>query len=417
MKHFQFLYHIVFIMLFVGLAEAQSPGDPAIELTLSDAIERSLANHYSPQIQMAAIEQARGQRKSAGVLPNPVLSYYREDLSLGGLESGEWIVSGQLPLNFLWERWSAVSAASARIEVEKAQLSDVERILTFEAKRAFVEYIHTQQIHEAWQRGTGILEEVSEASKARLTEGDVSGYEHQRIVLELQRYEKYTADAAVQWSSKREYLAYLIDPKEQHQNFEAVAPQAISLSAISLDDISATAIANRPDLKATQSIIQNSQAILSAAKWQGLPATSLSIGYKEQRDKFGGPVIQLNVGIPLFDRNQGRIQETKAAMQSQVLQSKLSKKQVLLEVRNAYNRFQIYRERYQETSQGKLISPERLLQVARISYQEGETPLIQLLDAVRAYVETLQIQQDLRLQYHLGLYELEKVAATSLIKH
>lgn len=415
MKHIKFLYQIALIILCMGPVGAQNPGDTVMVLTLTDAIERSLANHFLPQIQLTAIEEARGQRKSAGMLPNPVLSYYRENLSFGGLETGEWIISGQLPFNFLWERWSAVSAASARIDAEEARFSDVQRILTFEVKKAFVEYRHAQKIYQAWQRAKSILQEVNAASKARFAEGDVSGYEHQRISLELQRYEKRTADAAAEWSYKRGYLAYLIDPEQQHHDFEAIAPTT-TLPTISFDEISSIALANRPDLKAARLTAQSNRATLTAVKWQGLPETSLSIGYKEQRDKFGGPVIQLNVGIPLFDRNQGQIQEKKAAMQSQVLQSELLKKQVLLEVRNAYDRFQIYRRQYHKFEQ-EGFSPERVLQIAKSSYHEGETPLIQLLDAVQAYVETLHVQQDLLLQFYSSFYELEKIIAFPLAEY
>lgn len=413
MKHVHFIFLVAVILMIGGLIHAQNAGDSATTLTLSDAIERSLANDYLPRIQRSQIERARGQRKSAGLIPNPVLSYYREDWTLNGAEAGEWIISGQLPLNFMWERWPAVSAASARVDAEEARLSDVQRLLTHKTKKAFVEYDHTRNMYDAWREGVVILEKISRASAARLDEGDVSGYEHRRIALELERFEKQAADAAVDRSDRLGNLAFLIN---QLHDFDIVSPRTISLPVVSRDDILAAALQNRPDLQAELALVQGNEALLSAEKWRGLPDASLLLGYKEQRDEFGGTVMQLNLGIPLFDRNQGRIQETKALIKGQTLRSESLKKQVLLEVNNAFERYQIYRQQYLKVEQDT-IDPVKLLQIARNAYQEGETSLIQLIDAVRAFVETQQSRQELRLQVFLSLFELEKVAAISLAEY
>ncbi|MCB0260747.1 MAG: hypothetical protein KDE62_13660, partial [Calditrichaeota bacterium] len=138
MKRIQRCLCIVMGLLLPYLAHAQNLNKTATPLTISDAIEKTLLNHYTPQIQKTAIEQARGQRKSAGSLPNPILSYYREDLRFAGQETGEWILSGQLPLNFLWERWPAVSTASAFVEAEEARVRDVERTLIFNISKNFI---------------------------------------------------------------------------------------------------------------------------------------------------------------------------------------------------------------------------------------------------------------------------------------
>lgn len=416
MKHIQ--YHLWFMvwLAFVCPTHAQNLNDAATPLTISEAVEQSLLNHYSPQIQKAAIEQARGQRTSAGRLPNPMLSYYQEDLRFAGQETGEWILSGQLPLNFLWERWPAVSTAAAFVEAEEARLRDVESTLIFTVRKTFIEYAHAQRIYAGWQRGIRILEEVNQTSRARLNEGDISGYEYQRIVLEILRYEKTAAEAEIHWAVKRSELAYLLNPDAPDRDIEIVYPDRAILPAITLEDISAAALENRPDLKADLALLRSRQAALSEAKWQRLPEISLGAGYKEQRDHFSGAVVQLNVGIPLFDRNQGQIQGAKAVAQGQQLQYEASKKQALLEVRNAFERMQIYGKQYRQHELAGAAAPDQLLRMARISYQEGETTLIQLLDAVRTYVETLQIQEDLLMQYLLSIYDLERVSGMSLLE-
>jgi cobalt-zinc-cadmium efflux system outer membrane protein len=166
---------------------------------------------------------------------------------------------------------------------------------------------------------------------------------------------------------------------------------------------------NRPDLQAARAISRSKQAALNAAKWQQLPAAGISAGYKKQVDAFKGAVIQLNLGFPLFDRNQGEVRSARAFFEQQTLATELLEKQVALEVRQAYDRHRLYRELLEAHTAEQ---PESVLQIAQFSYAEGEMPLIELLDGVRAYGEAFQTRFDLLLQYQLSIFELEKAAAT-----
>jgi cobalt-zinc-cadmium efflux system outer membrane protein len=180
---------------------------------------------------------------------------------------------------------------------------------------------------------------------------------------------------------------------------------------VNLEKLLAHAMQNRPDLQAARAVSLSKQAALSAAKWQRLPAASVSAGYKKQVDDFKGAVIQVNLGFPLFDRNQGEVRSARAAHEQQITATDLLEKQAALEVRQAYDRYRLYRELL-EARTGE--QPESLLQIAQFSYAEGEMQLIELLDGVRAYSEAFQTRFDLLLNYQLSIFELEKAAATSM---
>jgi len=138
LKHTPFAVRLLLVSAASLFGAARGP--EAQPLTLNQAIQRTLERHPALQIQRRAIEEAQGQRTAAGLLPNPALSYSREDLRLGGREGGEWILSAGLPLNFLWERQPGVDAASARVEAEQFALANEQRLIRFEAQKAFVEH-------------------------------------------------------------------------------------------------------------------------------------------------------------------------------------------------------------------------------------------------------------------------------------
>lgn len=414
MKHIQLVACLLF---FLGFSIAAIPQEmkPVQPLTLRQAVERALANYPAVQIQRYAIEQALGQKTTASVLPNPVLSYYREDLKLGGLKGGEEIFSAGLPLNFLWNRWSQVNAANAHVEAENISLANVQRLVKFEVQKAFVECYYAAQSYQAWQKAGKVFQQAATVGKIRLTDGDISGYEQQRIALEQQRYQKAASEAQAEFINSRRRLAFLLDPAQSEARFDPTDDFPSPTPEINLEKLLAQAMQNRPDLQAARATLRSTQASLRAAKWQRLPAVSVSGGYKKEVSNFKGAVIQVNLGFPLFDRNQGEVRSARAAREQQTLTTELLEKQVALEVRQAYGRYRLYRELVDQVLQANSQPPDQVLQIAQFSYAEGEMSLVELLDGVRAYSEAFQTQYDLLLKYQLSIFELEKAAAASII--
>lgn|GEM_PF-1027227 len=428
MKHIQPVACLFFLLGFSIVAIPQEM-KPAQTLTLQQAVERALANYPALQIQRYEIEQALGQKTTTGLLPNPVLSYYKEDLDLGGQKGGEEIFSAGLPLDFLWNRWSQVNAAGAQVEASNLALANVQRLVTFEVRKAFIECYYSGQSYEAWQKAAAVFKQAATTGKIRLTDGDISGYEQQRIALEQQRYQKAAGEAQVEFINSRRRLAFLLNPTQSEMQFEPISVKSdfrnddfqdktiegesptSPMPEINLEKLLAHALQNRPDLQAARAISRSKQAALSAAKWQRLPTASVSAGYKKQVDDFKGAVIQVNLGFPLFDRNQGEVRSTRAAHEQQVTATELLEKQAALEVRQAYDRYRLYRELL-EAQIGEQPRPAGVLQIAQYSYAEGEMSLIELLDGVRAYSEAFQTHFDLLLKYQLSIFELEKAAAT-----
>jgi cobalt-zinc-cadmium efflux system outer membrane protein len=273
LKHTPFVIRLFLASAAALLGVTREP--EAQPLTLSQAIARALDRSPTLQIQRRAIEEAQGQRTAAGLLPNPAISYSREDLRLGGRKGGEWILSAGLPLNALWERRPRVDAASERVEAEQFALADAQRLIRFETQKAFVESHYADQSHQAWQRATAAFQKAAEASRARLTEGDVAGYDQQRIALEHLRYRKAEAEAQAELLNSRRQLAFLLDPAQTEISVETTAEFPTRTTEIPLERLLAQALQNRPDLKSARAALRNRQATLSAAQRERLPAASL----------------------------------------------------------------------------------------------------------------------------------------------
>lgn len=405
----KYILSVFCLLLLFGVSPKGVGAEP---LTLEQAVKRALANYPTLQIQRHAIEEMEGHKTTSGLLPNPVISYYREDLSLGGQETGEWIMDASLPLDFLWTRWSKVNAVGAQINAETARLTYIQNTVTFEVQKAFVEYYYAIRAYQAWQKATDLFHQASRTGGIRHREGDISGYEQQRIALETLRYQKNEAEAEVKLINSRSRLAFLTDPKQSNMKLETIAEFPSSIPDATFEELLVHARRNRQDLQVVRAVQRVRQAELDAARRQGLPKTSVSLGYKKQVDGFKGAVVQVNLGLPLFNRNQGQVRSARAGIKQQNLSVSLLEKQVEQDLREAHNRYRLYRNQLEIFEKANVASIDAMLDIARFSYTEGEMSLVELLDGVRAYTEAFQTKYDLLLKYQLSIFQLEKATAT-----
>lgn len=335
MKRIPIMVYALFLGALVLRGWAQEINPNSVALTLQEAVKSALRNYTAIAIQQKAIDRAQGLKSAAGLLPNPSLTYYRENLSLNGVDGGEWIISGSLPLNFLWTRWSKVSAASNQVEAEQLLLADVRRQIKFEVQKAYVETHFAEQNVQAWQKAAAVFDRAAKASFARFKDGDLSGYDQQRIALEHLRYQKAAAEAQIRLKSSRGQLTFLLDPDQTELRIQTSADFPASAGEISQDRLFGLAMENRPDLQAAKAALRSRESSFNANKLLALPDITAILGYKEEADNFKGSVIQINFSVPIFDRNQGGIQSARADFDRQILATRLLEKRVALEVKQA----------------------------------------------------------------------------------
>lgn len=372
MKRIPIMVYALFLGALVLRGRAQEINPNSVALTLQEAVKSALRNYTAIAIQQKAIDRAQGLKSAAGLLPNPSLTYYRENLSLNGVDGGEWIISGSLPLNFLWTRWSKVSAASNQVEAEQLLLADVRRQIKFEVQKAYVETHFAEQNVQAWQKAAAVFDRAAKASFARFKDGDLSGYDQQRIALEHLRYQKAAAEAQIRLKSSRGQLTFLLDPDQTELRIQTSADFPASAGEISQDRLFGLAMENRPDLQAAKAALRSRESSFNANKLLALPDITAILGYKEEADNFKGSVIQINFSVPIFDRNQGGIQSARADFDRQILATRLLEKRVALEVKQAYEIYLLYRKQVEQYLKQHYRSPEEFLETAVFSYNEGE---------------------------------------------
>lgn len=414
MKVKQQICSYILIIGFFVIVPNQKVYSQSQTMTMREAVDRALTTHPEMKIQKFAIENAIGLHKNASLVPNPVFSYYREDLSLNGKNRGESILSAGYPLKFLWTRSASITEAEERISEAELIRTDKMRQITFAVQKAYLDYHYANLSLNAWQKVSAFFQKALDITKERFAEGDIAGYDQHRIALEYLMYTQAEEKARIELENSRNRLAFLTGLSKNDSNIETVADFPQQLTVTTVENIIAQAMENRPDLKAAKAHLRVKQASLIIAKKNVYPDVTLNAGYKRQVDNTKGSMVQLTVGIPIFNRNQGIIQSANAQLEQQQPKIEYMEKQIFLEIEQAFNRYTHFRNLVNQFSLNTYQVPGQVLEIAQTSYSEGEMTLIELLDAVRAFNEVTQMRFELLFKYQLSMFELENVSASSV---
>ncbi|MBK8664212.1 MAG: TolC family protein [Ignavibacteriales bacterium] len=143
-----------------------------------------LSEHHS-SLAKSMIELTDAER-----YPNPAINFSWENLGSSGETAGEWVVGGSMPLNFIWERKYNIESKKYLIDAQKLLLDQAKRDLAFRLKKAYLNYHYHEELVKIYDSTVTLFEEIMRTSGLKLSAGDISHYELQRIQMETKKYRK-----------------------------------------------------------------------------------------------------------------------------------------------------------------------------------------------------------------------------------
>jgi cobalt-zinc-cadmium efflux system outer membrane protein len=358
-----------------------------VGLTLSDLQDLAVAHHPALAQAASQVDALRGKWVQAGLFPNPVVGYVGEEMgSLGtsGLQGGFVTQRTIRPQRLALNR-AVVAEEIARAEQRWAvqyqrTLTDVRiayyAVLIAERRiRVARDLIRLSQ--EAVTTSKSLLQ-AAEISRVALLQAEVEA-EQTRIVLA-----KAENESDVAW--------------QRLKNAVAAPDLEIHDLAGSLDD----AIPELDWDTSLDRILRHSPEIAAAlagterARWALRKACAdriadVQFGVAVHHDERSGDTVSgLEIGLPLpvFDRNQGRIQQARAeiaAADSNVHRLEL---QLAQRFAGAYRRYGNARREAEAYRSSILDKAQQTMQLVDQGYRQGELDYLALLTAQRTYYRT-----------------------------
>lgn len=380
-------------------------------ISLNEAIRQALDKNIELQRQYSLIKKSESQLNESLRIPNLTFNYTREDLKLNNSKIGEWIASGSLPLNFLWTRWSNINSKEKLLEAQRLLLDNSKRSITFQVQDAYSKYHYYNQFITDLSNSLVKIDEIASTAKERLLEGDISEYELQRILIEVNKFRTEVKEIELEQNNFLNQLKLLIG-YDADKELHTVPIQALLNITQTNKELLKTALQNRKDLKAIERLIESESAFLSHNKLKIIPNINLTAGYKKQFDNHAGSVIQLNFEIPLFKRNQMEIEQSEADLNYLEQQKEYLINQIGTEVQASFAKFKQYETLIANIND---LQYQNVFTSAAYSYEQGDISLVELIDGLNAFKEGIKLNKELEIKYHQSIFELENVAALSTI--
>lgn len=398
-------------LLIVLMSLVHQPITGQNKLILSEAISLAIDKNIELQKQYAEVRKSELELDLSGRLPNPVLSYSREDLKDNAISYSEWVASGSIPINFLWDRWSEIESKEKALEAQKLFFLQAKTGLISRVSSKYATYTVYQKLSEQLGSAYSKLNELAEISRHRENEGEISGHKLQRILIELNKLKSVIVELETDKRANENELKMLIGFSSE-TSIQTEKPHLSTDIGLTKEELTNIAIQRRNDLSATEYLLESEKSSLTYNSLKAIPNISLTAGYKEQDINIKGTVLQVDFEIPLFNRNQHKIQQSEIQLGLLENEKIFLTEKIKTEVSEAYDKYESVRNLFLEQS---AFDYENLFNIVTYSYELGEISLMELIDVVNTYVEGVILRSRLEMSLYKSNYELEQYTASSII--
>ena len=351
-----------------------------LRLTADQAVEQALSRGPWQQEWQSSVDVARSDLTLARTLPNPSIVASREDLAEAGATGDETTVLLSQSFDLGGRRGAQIRAAEAGLAVAETQALRDRRQVRSETLMAYYRVVASEQVLAIRAEALADREQIAAAAAKRHTEGDLSGFEARRLQQSAEQARSAHADAEAQVQVARAALTAWVGASAASAELDGALP----IPALPQD--TAVGSAQLDVLTAEQT---RAEAEMAAARRLSLPVT---VGVGRTRVRLGeatdhAVVLEVDVGIPLFDRQQGERARASAALS--LAESRREREVATLEVTRSALRAQ---------AEARIASAERLTTrlrpeaealgaIAKASFAEGELEVFALLDALESQTQ------------------------------
>lgn len=360
-------------------------------LSLSDAVTRALNRHPLLEAARQRVEAARGERRQAGLYPNPEFVFQTENIRRGspGAPFSFWNQSetfAYLQQTFLTagKRARRLGVTEKGVRAAELEFEVLRRRVALEVKRAYWSAAGEQKISELLHENERNFRKIVDYHQARVAEGAMAEGDLLRVRLEADRFALAANLAQLEANRARiEFFRTLAESAFPETRFtEPLEPGEDRLLTADPE----RALMNRPEAALARIRLDQARAQTALEQANIRPDFDAYFGYK-RAEGFNTMTGGITVPLPLLNRNQGNLQT--AAARSRAAEADVAATEALIraevaaaeteyltrrrQVRDFLTRF---REQAQETSR-----------IAQEAYRLGGADLLRLLDAERVRIE------------------------------
>ncbi len=413
-------YILPFLMLVLAAGLIPLRRAHAEVMSRIEAIRLVVERNPAVEAARNAYKAAQAQAQQAGALPDPELELEFEELpELGSLSDyGERTIGINQRVEFPLKWWHRLQAGRQHAEAARLAVFEMTKLdISLQAKQAYDQIALQKSLLQHAQQDLDLAQNILRQAQIRFEAGDVPQLDVMRASVEVGRATNRSTTAQSDLSLAKTALNALLARPLQ-------TPFAIADSLVyqpvetHLDQLTATALKQRPDLAGTElqlKALQSQQAAATAAYW---PDLNVGLGRQRRHGVHEENSWQVRFGLELplwaFSRQRGERAEAKAEVAKVAAERDAMRYQVLLETEQAYLDLNTAEEQV-VLFQGQILpEAKRAFEVAGRSYDEGKLTYLELLEAQRTWIETQIEYAQALFEYRAATAALERAIAGPL---
>lgn len=402
---------------------------PANALTLEQAIERLVRESVDLRSKYYEIPQARADVLTAGLRGNPLYflsasGYPYKGYSPARPGNNGYAVSVIQPVDINQKRQARAAAASQAVRVLEAQYQDAVRLAIDSLGGAFVDVVIARETVRYAEISHAGAERLLGMADRQLRAGSIN--EPARLAIKVQRNAARIGVAQAQaqlLEAKHSLSALLSIPAREAPSLDVrgmisdrAPPPPPRAELVSL------ALAARPDLAAFRFGIRRSQADVRVARKERID--DVFVVYSPYEFRNNGPVGGQNAtsfsfgllgSIPLFDRKQGEIRRSQLNVAQTRLALAAREREVIDEVERADIEYHASRDAVAELEREILPDSEQTRAAAYRLFQNGETGLVEYLNAQKDHNEIVRQYRDAVIRHRRSMLRLNTAVGRRIL--
>ena len=361
-------------------------------LTWQDLKEKFEASNPTLRAGQLNVDESRAQEITAFLRPNPDLSITADQFNyypqLRPLAGADQIGS----ISYLIERGNKRAlrkeVATKGTQIAVSQQEDLERNLLFTLRNAFVSLLQAKAVLQNAKENLAYYDHELQINRDRLKAGDIAPVDEDRLELQRAQFESDLETADVNLRTAKIQLLMLLNERTPVDSFDVAGPFEFTETLPSLEELRASALQTRPDLRAAMETVDQAKSShrLAIANGTSDPIVSFDAGRNPPLNGYVG--FGVTFPLRIFDKNQGEKLRTDIEVTRSQRLVDAARAQVFSDVDSAFtnlrstvNLLRPYKSKY-------LTTAARVRDTVSFAYERGAATLLDFLDAQKSYRDT-----------------------------
>jgi cobalt-zinc-cadmium efflux system outer membrane protein len=393
-----------------------SPGliEPTGIVTFTDVLNLALSANPEIAVALREREAVDGVRVQAATRPNPSISTSVQDTRR---ENRQIYLQLNQEIELGNKREARMDAADAIYKKANAELDSKKAEIHANVVSAFYELLAAQERLKLSQSSLEVANQALDASAKRVKAGKSSPVEETKSKIAQSSAKIELSQATSQLNSARKRLSALwgsSNPVYQHAKGDVENIPAIA----SLNELSSL-LENAPAITIAKLEINARDGITKVERSKATPNITLSAGVVNNQE-LGGinqALLGLSVPIPVFDRNQGNLQEAVSRQYKAQDELVASKAQLEANLAFQYERLHVARQTSESIRSEILPGSQSAFDAATKGFQAGKFNFLDVLDAQRTLFQAKSQYIQSLIDAHQAIAEIERILGDVVTHH